>query len=156
VGGSDAPLTPTLYFTVADEPLEARVTPLTVAVADEARLEPAWLLMTEAKTCPFWSSAIFCAAGVLPLKNAIQLLLIAAMAALPDVGSVVAGNGAEDDGAAADDDPDPEDDPEPEEEDDEGLLLLELQAVTARTVATHARPSRCDRITCLPDRGKPE
>jgi hypothetical protein len=148
VGGSDAPLTPTLYFTVADEPLDARVTPLTVAVADEDRLEPAWLLMTEAKICPFCSSAIFCAAEVLPPKNAIQLFLIAAMAPLPDVGSVAAGDGAEDDGAAADEDPDPE-------EEDEGLLL-ELQAVTARTIATHARPSRCDRITCLPDRGKPE
>jgi hypothetical protein len=83
---SDAPLTPMLYLTAAVPP-DFSVTLLTVAVADVDSGEPAWLLMMLAKFDPFCTSAIFIAAGDLPLKNISQLVVIAVVAPLPEVGS---------------------------------------------------------------------
>jgi hypothetical protein len=59
------------------------VTEVTTAEAEDAREEPACALTTEANACPFWSSEIFFAALVLPLKNASKFDLIAACAAAP-------------------------------------------------------------------------
>ena len=76
---------------------EVTVTLVTLAVAEEARLDPAWARMTEAKTCPFCSRAIRWATGVFGLKNFSQLAVIRVAAdplgaALADVaGADVAG-----------------------------------------------------------------
>src|SRR6266851_4246087 len=59
------------------------VTEVTTAEAEDARDELACALITEANACPFWSSEIFFAALVLPLKNAAKFDLIAACAAAP-------------------------------------------------------------------------
>jgi hypothetical protein len=68
---------------------EITCTAVTVADADFARPEEAWAWIIAANSCPFCSSAIFLAAGVVPLKNASQFALIwtaayAADAAEPD------------------------------------------------------------------------
>ena len=49
---------------------------MTCADADYARPDAAWAWMMAAYFCPFCSSAIFLAAGVVPLKNASQSALI--------------------------------------------------------------------------------
>jgi hypothetical protein len=65
-----------------------------------ARLVPACALMTEANFCPFWSSEIFVAAEVLPLKKLVQLVLISPVVLAdppvegedaPDAAALVAG-----------------------------------------------------------------
>ena len=57
---------------------------VTFAEADFARPEAAWAWMIAANFCPFCSSAIFSAAGVVPLKNASQFALIWAAADVVD------------------------------------------------------------------------
>jgi hypothetical protein len=54
------------------------VTFRTLAVAREARLEPDWLLMTDANCDPFCSSFTRLLFGVFALKNASQFVVIAA------------------------------------------------------------------------------
>jgi hypothetical protein len=125
-----------LYFTAALVP--EMVTEVTVALADVDRLDPACALMTDAKCWPFCSSEILVAADVLPLKNASQLALIAAIAAAPEVGSGaiedagadVAGDDGADEVAPGADEVAPED----------GVLLLELHAVSPIAAAS-ARPN---------------
>src|SRR6266851_3917991 len=63
------------------------VTLLTLALASNASGEPACALITEANCDPFCSNAIRCETGVLALKNATQLVLIAAIAPGPLLGS---------------------------------------------------------------------
>src|ERR1700752_2157213 len=76
---SGVPPTRMSYFTVACV-AEFTVTFLTLAVARAARLEPDWLLMTEANCAPFCRSATRLLSEVLALKNASQLAVIAAAA----------------------------------------------------------------------------
>jgi hypothetical protein len=47
--------------------------------------EPAWALMVAANFWPFWSSEIFFAAEVLPLKNASQFAVICPLAPEPEL-----------------------------------------------------------------------
>jgi hypothetical protein len=56
---------------------EVTVTLVTLAVACEARLLPAWALMTDAKVDPCWSRLIRFATGVCGLKKASQFVVIA-------------------------------------------------------------------------------
>jgi hypothetical protein len=73
---------------------------VTFADADCARPEAAWTWMMAAYFCPFCSSAIFFAAGVVPLKNASQSALIWASAdavdTADDAADADAGDGAAD------------------------------------------------------------
>lgn len=136
MGGSEAPLMPTLYLTVA-VPSEFTVTLDTVAFADDDRLDPAWLLMTWPNVWPFWSREIFVAADVLPLKKASQLAVIADTAPLPAVGSAAAEEGADDEGAI--DEPEVAGADVDGEEPDPVVPLLELlQAVRAAVSASPA------------------
>jgi len=100
--------------------------------------------MIVAKSWPFCTSAIFCVAVVEPLKNASQLVVIAAVAALPAVGSV--DDGAPDDGAADDGAPD---DGAEEDGDEEpvAVLLLELLQELTPIAAASAKPNARYRIT---------
>jgi len=63
------------YFTFALV-LEVRVTDATVAVTLFDIGELAWLSITPAKVLPFCNRAIFCLAGVEPVKNVTQSVLI--------------------------------------------------------------------------------
>src|SRR5581483_4166411 len=127
---------PTLYLTVA-VPSELTVTLDTVALADDDRLDPAWLLMIWPNVWPFWSSEIFVAAEVLPLKNASQFAVIAETAPLPEVGSAAADEGADDEGAI-----DELDGVEP----DPVVPLLELlHAVSAAVSASPAAATQVSR-----------
>src|SRR5690242_9737425 len=63
------------------------VTCVTFAVASRASVEPACAWITGANVCPFSSRAMRCGVGVLALKNFVQFVLIASIAALPEVGS---------------------------------------------------------------------
>jgi hypothetical protein len=74
---SGVPLTRMSYFTVAWV-AELTVTFRTLAVAREARLEPDWLLMTDANCDPFSSSFTRLLFDVFALKNASQFVVIAA------------------------------------------------------------------------------
>ncbi len=67
---------------------------MTFAAADFARGEAAWAWMMAAYFCPFCSSAIFFAAGVVPLKNASQFALIWAAADAVDAAAAGAVDGA--------------------------------------------------------------
>jgi hypothetical protein len=152
---SDAPLTPMLYTTAAVPP-DFSVTLLTVALAELDSEEPAWLLMMLANVCPFCTSAIFIAAVVLPLKNASQLVVIAVVAPLPEVGSVCR------DGGAATADGGPAGVAACVGED--GALLLELlhEVIAAASAKPNAGASRIrrtaswDRMTRLPVSGNCE
>jgi hypothetical protein len=74
---------------------EVTVTLVTLAVACEARLLPAWALMTDAKVDPCWSRLIRFATGVCGLKKASQFVVIALSAPVEEEPGDVA------DGAAA-------------------------------------------------------
>src|ERR1700741_4328623 len=76
---SGVPPTRMSYFTVACV-AEFTVTFLTLAVARAARLEPDWLLMTEANCAPFCRSATRLLSEVLALKKASQIAVIAVAA----------------------------------------------------------------------------
>src|SRR5216683_718744 len=72
------------YLTVADV-AEFTTTELTLAPAVLAMLEPAWALRVAANFWPFWSSEIFCAAAVWPLKKASQFAVICALEPEPEL-----------------------------------------------------------------------
>ena len=82
---------------------EISVTLVTLAVAEAARPDPAWDLMTEANVCPSWSRLMRVATGVFALKNAAQFFAIVAVA--PELAAEVDGLGpvaeaeADEDGA---------------------------------------------------------
>src|SRR5439155_1409487 len=67
-----------VYLTVARDPLTATLE--TSALLCLASGERDWAWMTEANVPPFWSSLIFCEAGVEPSKNAVQFCSICALA----------------------------------------------------------------------------
>jgi hypothetical protein len=75
----------------------------------------------------------------LPLKNASQLAVIAAIAPLPEVGSGPAVEGAADDGAAEDGAED--DGVDPDDEEPAVLVLLELLQEVTPIAAASARPN---------------
>jgi hypothetical protein len=62
---------------------DSTVTFVTLAVAEDARVELAWALMVEAKADPSCSRLIRWVMGVLALKNAAQLAAISFAAELP-------------------------------------------------------------------------
>gem|GEM_PF-142266 len=78
---------------------ETSVTFVTLAVAEAARPEPAWDLITDANVGPSWSRLIRWATGVFALKNAAQFFAIVAVA--PELAAEVDGLAAE---AEADED----------------------------------------------------
>ena len=92
-----------VYVTLACDG-ETTVTLVTFAVAEEARPEPAWDLMTDANVCPSWRRLTRLATGVLGLKNASQFAVIAAVSpalltGLAEVTGAEEVAGADDDGA---------------------------------------------------------
>jgi len=81
---------------------ETTVTFVTLAVAEAARPEPAWDLITVANVCPSWSRLTRLVTGVFALKNASQFFVIVAV--VPELAAEVVGLGAvaeaeEEDGA---------------------------------------------------------
>ena len=77
---------------------------VTFEVAEAARPEPAWDLMTEENVCPSWRRLTRLVTGVFGLKNASQLAVIAAVApelltGLADVAGAEELAGADEDGA---------------------------------------------------------
>jgi hypothetical protein len=77
---------------------------VTFEVAEAARPESAWDLMTEEKVCPSWRRLTRLVTGVFGLKNASQLAVIAAVApelltGLADVAGAEELAGADEDGA---------------------------------------------------------
>lgn len=92
---SGVPLTRMSYVTLAWV-AEVTATCVTLAVASDARPEPAWVLITDANCEPSCSSAMRLLIGVLALKNASQFVVMAVVVALePEladgVGELVAG-----------------------------------------------------------------
>ena len=77
------------------------MTLVTVAVAWDARLLPAWALMTEANACPSCSRLTRCATGVFGLKKASQFVVIVCSASVAEEPDEVDVAAAGDDGAEA-------------------------------------------------------
>jgi hypothetical protein len=137
---SGVPLTRISYFTVAWVG-EVTVTLVTLAVASDARLEPDWLLMTDANVGPSWSSVTRLLSGVLALKKASQFAVIAAIVAalaLDEVPAEAAGDDEAGDVAAGEEVPAGDDEPA-----DVGLPPPQAARVTVRAASADA-PSSCE------------